>query len=184
MPTDCSTLRRRQASLGCGQNRPQDRSRRGRQRHAVVVGHSSVCRCVGRYQHCLGATSSPDPTTTVYVTMVVTRPDDSAPAAASICLSVCLCIGVGGVNNPQPWRQSDRPLRPTDDWRLIPTPRTHASRRHAPPSRIPYAAVFTPNNCKSTCVRVQSPQPRRCRVTVLGKLFTPVVPLFTEQRNW
>ena len=27
-------------------------------------------------------------------------------------------------------------------------------------------------------------QPRRCRVTVLGKLFTPVVPLFTMQRNW
>ena len=26
-------------------------------------------------------------------------------------------------------------------------------------------------------------QPRRCRVTVLGKLFTPIVPLFTEQRN-
>ena len=27
-------------------------------------------------------------------------------------------------------------------------------------------------------------QPRRCRVTDLGKLFTPIVPLFTEQRNW
>ena len=27
-------------------------------------------------------------------------------------------------------------------------------------------------------------QPRRCRVTVLGKLFTPIVPLFTEQQNW
>jgi len=27
-------------------------------------------------------------------------------------------------------------------------------------------------------------QPRRCRVTVLGKRFTPIVPLFTEQRNW
>jgi len=27
-------------------------------------------------------------------------------------------------------------------------------------------------------------QPRRCRVTVLGKLFTPIVPLFTIQRNW
>ena len=25
-------------------------------------------------------------------------------------------------------------------------------------------------------------QPRRCRV--LGKLFTPIVPLFTKQRNW
>ena len=27
-------------------------------------------------------------------------------------------------------------------------------------------------------------QSRRCPVTVLGKLFTPVVPLFTKQRNW
>ena len=26
-------------------------------------------------------------------------------------------------------------------------------------------------------------QSRRCRVTVLGKLFTPTVPLFTKQRN-
>jgi len=27
-------------------------------------------------------------------------------------------------------------------------------------------------------------EPRRCRVTVLGKLFPPIVPLFTKQRNW
>ena len=27
-------------------------------------------------------------------------------------------------------------------------------------------------------------QPRRCRITVLGKLFTPIVPLFTKPRNW
>jgi len=27
-------------------------------------------------------------------------------------------------------------------------------------------------------------QMRRCRVTVFGKLFTPIVPLFTEQQNW
>ena len=27
-------------------------------------------------------------------------------------------------------------------------------------------------------------QPRRCRVTVLGKLFTSIVPLFTKQRSW
>ena len=27
-------------------------------------------------------------------------------------------------------------------------------------------------------------QPRRCRVTVLGKLFAPIVPLFTMQQNW
>ena len=27
-------------------------------------------------------------------------------------------------------------------------------------------------------------QPRRCRVTVLGKLLTPIVPLFTKQRSW
>ena len=27
-------------------------------------------------------------------------------------------------------------------------------------------------------------QPRRCQVTVLCKLFTPIVPLFTKQQNW
>jgi len=27
-------------------------------------------------------------------------------------------------------------------------------------------------------------QPRRCSVTVLGKLLTPIVPLFTKQQNW
>jgi len=27
-------------------------------------------------------------------------------------------------------------------------------------------------------------QSRRCRVTVLGELFTPIVLLFTKQRNW
>jgi len=27
-------------------------------------------------------------------------------------------------------------------------------------------------------------QPQRCPVTVLGKLFTPIVPLFTKQQNW
>jgi len=27
-------------------------------------------------------------------------------------------------------------------------------------------------------------QPRRCPVTVLGKLFKPIVSLFTKQRNW
>jgi len=26
-------------------------------------------------------------------------------------------------------------------------------------------------------------QSRRCQVTVLGRLFTPIVPLFTKQRN-
>ena len=26
-------------------------------------------------------------------------------------------------------------------------------------------------------------QPRRCRVTVAGKLFTPIMPLFTKRRN-
>ena len=27
-------------------------------------------------------------------------------------------------------------------------------------------------------------QPRHCRITVLDKLLTPIVPLFTKQRNW
>jgi len=27
-------------------------------------------------------------------------------------------------------------------------------------------------------------QSQHCRVTVLGKLFIPIVPLFTKQQNW
>ena len=27
-------------------------------------------------------------------------------------------------------------------------------------------------------------QSRRCPITVLSKLFTPIAPLFTKQRNW
>jgi len=27
-------------------------------------------------------------------------------------------------------------------------------------------------------------QPRCCRVTILGKLFTPILPLFTKQQHW
>ena len=27
-------------------------------------------------------------------------------------------------------------------------------------------------------------QSLRCRVTILGKLFTPIVPLFIKQQNW
>ena len=27
-------------------------------------------------------------------------------------------------------------------------------------------------------------QSRRCQVTILGKLLTPIVPLFTKQQNW
>ena len=27
-------------------------------------------------------------------------------------------------------------------------------------------------------------QPRRCRVTLLGKLFTSTVPLFSKYQNW
>ena len=30
----------------------------------------------------------------------------------------------------------------------------------------------------------KGPGSNRCRVTVLGKLFTPIVPLFTKQQNW
>jgi len=30
----------------------------------------------------------------------------------------------------------------------------------------------------------EGPGSNHCRVTVLGKLFTPIVPLFTKQQNW
>jgi len=41
------------------------------------------------------------------------------------------------------------------------------------------------SNRDATSRRIASRrQPRRCRVTVLGKLFTPIVLLFTKQQNW
>ena len=59
-----------------------------------------------------------------------------------------------------------------------------------------YASWFLPPCCSWLGSRVVSvldsaaegpgfkSQSRRCRVTVLGKLFTPIVPLFTKQQNW
>ena len=61
------------------------------------------------------------------------------------------------------------------------------------PSKIPYAIIEMIGWLGSRVVSsldssAEGPgfksQPRRCRLTVLGKLFTPIVPLFTKQRNW
>ena len=68
----------------------------------------------------------------------------------------------------------------------------------APPSRLPTVYFFLPHLGaygwpSSRLVSVldsgaEGPgfksQPRRCHVTVIGKLITPIVPLFTKQRNW
>ena len=39
-----------------------------------------------------------------------------------------------------------------------------------------------------TLAQIEGPgfksKPRRCRLTVLGKLSTPIVPLFTKKQNW
>jgi len=40
------------------------------------------------------------------------------------------------------------------------------------------------DSCARSRAWVHKSQARRCRVTVLGKLFTPIVPLFIKQRNW
>ena len=48
--------------------------------------------------------------------------------------------------------------------------------------------LYTRNRTHAGLVRrrawVQKSQARRCRITVLGKLFTPIVPLFIKQRNF
>ena len=63
---------------------------------------------------------------------------------------------------------------------------------HQPSSSLHYETQGIPGWLGSRVVSVlrsgaEGPgfrsQPRRCRVTVLGKLFTPIVPLFTKQRN-
>jgi len=48
--------------------------------------------------------------------------------------------------------------------------------------------LYTRNRTRAGLMRrrawVQKSQARRCQVTVLSKLFTPIVPLFIKQRNW
>ena len=48
--------------------------------------------------------------------------------------------------------------------------------------------LYTRNQTHAGLMRrkawVHKSQARRFRVTVLGKLFTPIVPLFIKQRNW
>ena len=48
--------------------------------------------------------------------------------------------------------------------------------------------LYTRNRTHAGLMRrrawVQKSQAQRCRVTVLDKLFTPIVPLFIKQRNW
>jgi len=67
--------------------------------------------------------------------------------------------------------------------------------RVPPPKRQPmsYASIYPIGWLGSRVVSVLDSgaigpgfesQPRRCRVTVLGELFTPIVPLFTKQQNW
>ena len=72
--------------------------------------------------------------------------------------------------------------------------RTAATWQHAqPPAWIYTILLYSPGWLGSRVVSVldsgaEAPgfksQPRCCRVTVLGKLFTPIVPMFTNQRNW
>jgi len=47
-------------------------------------------------------------------------------------------------------------------------------------SEAEWLACWTPAQYRP----VFKSQSLRCRVTVLGKLFTPIMPLFTKQRNW
>ena len=51
------------------------------------------------------------------------------------------------------------------------------NRKNARKSKRLISATFS-------CHRWLGNQSRRCRVTVLGKLFTSTVPLFTKQQNW
>ena len=71
---------------------------------------------------------------------------------------------------------------------------THAQMDEQPENKkIKYSFIHTTGWLGSRMVSVldsgaEGPgfksQSRRCRVTVLGKLFTLIVPLFNKQRNW
>ena len=88
-------------------------------------------------------------------------------------------------------------------WRSTPADTRDSTTRHGPhsPSQPSLRndnnnAQFTPSNIAWLGSRVVSvldsgaegpgfkSQSRRCLVTVLGKLLTPIVPLFSKQQNW
>jgi len=64
----------------------------------------------------------------------------------------------------------------------------HSVVEYGPPFYVDYIAVAEWLAVSMLDSGAEGPgfksQPRRCRVTVLGQLFTPIVPLFTKQQNW
>ena len=100
-----------------------------------------------------------------------------------------------------PGRRTCRSVMNDDAERLARTPRRRRPRETVPPSPHTHTHTHTSvmitydvqRRLGSRVVSVldsgaEGPkfksQPRRCRVTVLGKLLTSIVPLFTKQRNW
>jgi len=74
----------------------------------------------------------------------------------------------------------------------LPSGVTRRHQPHAVHGRFARTAIVSPGSLGSRVVSVLDSgavrpgfksRSRRCRVTVLGKLFTPIVPLFTKQRN-
>ena len=104
---------------------------------------------------------------------------------------------------PRQWLMTIRFIQGRSRWaitsltnELSPT-QTNLSNKSVPRSRLSRCNKYTSVIClwwlASRVVSVldsgaERPgfksQPRRCLVTVLGKLFTPVVTLFTKQQNW
>ena len=85
-----------------------------------------------------------------------------------------------------------RPHRPDLRVRLysrkLPVNRSSSACRHIGRYRRPKLLQLLHPGCSVAELLAVGPgfksQPRRCQVTVLGKLFTPIVPLFAKQRNW
>ena len=72
------------------------------------------------------------------------------------------------------WKQSDGQTRPM----AVPALLTRSVRKKVNGSRV--VSVLN-SGAEGHGLKSQS---RRCRVTVLGKLLTPIVPLFTKQQHW
>jgi len=82
------------------------------------------------------------------------------------------------------WWIGDRGLVSVDGWRPL-----YAARPSVPGTDSYSALGWLGNRVVSVLDSgAEGPgfksQSRRCWVTLLGKLFTPVVPLFIKQRNW
>ena len=114
------------------------------------------------------------------------------PLNVCVCVCVCVCVYVCVI---RPTAIDATALSDPPNWlvgRVHSNYGDHGDQVYFVPSNfcnwLSFFAVFGSRVVSMLDSAAEGPgiksQPRRCRVTVLGKLFTTIVPLFTMQQNW